>query len=450
MIGVVVIPRPPQLLTASGDPVLIEVVRDQLPSGAREKVSVIYFDGRSTTSAHFGATDDTEYEIGSVTMTMTAALYADALERGVVNETMTLGELLELGDSPAAGITLESLATQSSGLPRLPITADILTGALLTNFTAGNPYQFDLAELEAQSRGSELGQQEFLYSNLGFALLGQAVAAAADKSYSQLVDDRIFAPLDMTNSFYPAVPGDLRPGSPTGFTSSGRKVDAWPMDAYGPAGAVRSTAADMMSYVRAMLDGSGTGASALEPRADAGGLGQIGYAWLTTEGITWHNGMTGGFASFVGMDRKAGTGVVILTNTAVGVDELGFTLLGGVVDAPIPIRRPKPANRAGLAVAFAESVLILVLAHRLVDWVLINPLLWLLPVALLSFGVALTVHSWHELPRWKEGRPVGRSMLWLGIQLALILAVLILVLVLLPRRRSLGAGRIDSCYPRNC
>ena len=43
--------------------------------------------------------------------------------------------------------------------------------------------------------------------------------------------------------------------------------------------------------------------------------------------VTWHNGGTGGFRSWVGLDRKAGTGVVLLTATAASVDRHGFRLL---------------------------------------------------------------------------------------------------------------------------
>ena len=46
--------------------------------------------------------------------------------------------------------------------------------------------------------------------------------------------------------------------------------------------------------------------------------------------ITWHNGQTGGFASWWGLDRAAGTAVVILSGASPSVDRQGFELLEAV------------------------------------------------------------------------------------------------------------------------
>ena len=65
----------------------------------------------------------------------------------------------------------------------------------------------------------------------------------------------------------------------------------------------------------------------------AGPAARIGAAWMTLEvkgrAITWHNGGTGGFRSWVGLDREAGTAVVISTATAASVDRQAFRLLRG-------------------------------------------------------------------------------------------------------------------------
>lgn len=328
--GVVLMPRVPQLSTeTSGDPALIDQVMDGLDSGTRDRLSVAVFDEAGATTAHFGATDDTVYEIGSVTKTVTAALYADALDRGEVTSETALGDLLDLGDSAASRVTLESLATQSSGLPRLPSTPDVLLASVVSNFTASDPYRFGLDQLESQAEQTAVGQPGYSYSNLGFALLGQALASAAGTEYSALVQERMFDAIGMPQSAVPVTADRLPDAATTGYTSGGRPADAWTLDANAPAGGVRSTTADMVRYGQALLDGSAPGAEALDPRADAGDLDRIGYAWFTTEGITWHNGMTGGFASFIGLDRETGRGVVILSNTAVAVDDLGFALLEG-------------------------------------------------------------------------------------------------------------------------
>ena len=76
----------------------------------------------------------------------------------------------------------------------------------------------------------------------------------------------------------------------------------------------------------------GPGPAALDPVANfAGPAVRIGAAWMTLRvkgrDITWHNGATGGFRSWVGLDREAGTGVVLLSATAAMVDRQGFKML---------------------------------------------------------------------------------------------------------------------------
>jgi len=329
--GAAAIPRPPGLSSeVSGDDALIAEVRGRLADmpGVRDRLSVAVIDGDEVRTAIFGATDATEYEIGSVTKTVTGSLFAEAIDRGEVTTNTTLGDLLDLGDSPAASVTLEELATHSSGLPRLPVSFGTVVSSIVAGYRASDPYGSSLAELEAQARGAAVGEKEFLYSNLGFALLGQALASAAGTDYPTLAAERVFEPLDMDDSYVPTAPAELRDGAPTGYTASGRPSDAWTLGADAPAGSARSTLADMVAFATAQRDGTAPGVAATEPRASSGESGEIGLAWLTTDGVTWHNGATGGFTSWIGFDRDSGRAVVVLNDTAANVDDLGFALMG--------------------------------------------------------------------------------------------------------------------------
>jgi len=82
---------------------------------------------------------------------------------------------------------------------------------------------------------------------------------------------------------------------------------------------------------------------AQQPRRDLGKDARIGLAWMTRHAnptdIVWHNGMTGGYASFVGFSASGRHGVVVLTNIAASVDDLGFAAL--LDDAPFA-----PANKS--------------------------------------------------------------------------------------------------------
>lgn len=91
----------------------------------------------------------------------------------------------------------------------------------------------------------------------------------------------------------------------------------------------------MAALVHNLLEGTAPGLTALEPVASfQGEKVKIGAAWITLEHkgrtITWHNGGTGGFRSWLGLDREARVGVVILSATSASVDPYGFRLLQGL------------------------------------------------------------------------------------------------------------------------
>ncbi|HLZ16583.1 MAG TPA: serine hydrolase, partial [Cyclobacteriaceae bacterium] len=65
---------------------------------------------------------------------------------------------------------------------------------------------------------------------------------------------------------------------------------------------------------------------------------QIGLGWhIRDHKYFWHNGGTGGFRSFAGFDPDKKRAIVILTNSTVGADDLGFHWL----DESIPLKAIK-------------------------------------------------------------------------------------------------------------
>jgi len=282
--------------------------------------------------ASLGTPLDADYEIGSVSKGITGLLYADACTRGELGPDTTLGDVLPLGDCPAAGLTLAAVSRHTSGLPGLPRSARPWrrTAAFLLSGT--NPYGETLEELLAQARTVQLSAPRPRYSNFGFELLGHAVAAGAGMSYRALVRERLAAPLGLTSIYMPATAEELGPRAIIGTSRSGRPRQPWTGEALAPAGGIRSSIGDMARIVQALLDGTAPGQAALDPVANfAGPAARIGAAWMTLRvkgrDITWHNGATGGFRTWAGLDREAGTGVVLLSATAVMVDRHGFRML---------------------------------------------------------------------------------------------------------------------------
>ncbi|WP_210502626.1 serine hydrolase domain-containing protein [Nocardioides xinjiangensis] len=278
-----------------------------------------------------------DVELGSVSKGVTGLLWRDAVARGELAEGAVLGEHLDVPEQ-LAGTRLSALATHSAGLPRLA-GVDVLRRSWELWREGRNPYREDLAGLLAQLDGVKVARRPRpAYSNLGFELLGHAVAAAAGMPYADLVAARIAVPLGLTDTYVPTSVGDLRPGAVAARDRRGREVEAWTGEAVGPAGGVRSSATDLAVLLRAMLDRTVAGADALDPVAPFAGRTRIGAGWLTGDllrrTVTWHNGGTGGFRSFVGIDRDHGVGVALVSASTRSVDGAAARLLAEAGDRP--------------------------------------------------------------------------------------------------------------------
>ena len=320
-----VTPRPGD--QATGDRELIATVRQAGHPG--ERLTVIVLDGDSTRVARFdGVTGETRYEVGSFTKAITGLLLADAVERGELTLDDQLGTHLDVGTGPASRVTLRQLATHSSGLPRLNTGLGDLPRDLWSQLTAANPYRGTPAELAADTAGITPGEQTFAYSNLGSALAGHATAAAAGTGYPELARDRLFGPLELGGTAVQTGPPLVEPGRDL----AGRRQEPWPMDGMAPAGAVVSTPDDMTALARALLAGRAPGATALTPIADTDDPDErIGLFWLTDaypDGhYAWHNGATGGYTSFVAVDRERQRAVIVLNAVSDGATPLGRDLM---------------------------------------------------------------------------------------------------------------------------
>lgn len=281
-----------------------------------------------------GADPEGAFEIGSISKAVTGLLYADAVADGRVEPSMRLGDLLDVGHGTVGAIALSDLATHRSGLPRLPAGMNSMGRSWELWRRGANPYGDSLDELLVQARLTGVGRRRFRYSNLGFELLGHAVASARSTTYGHLLRTRLTDPVGMDRAYAPYAIEDLRPTALPGYSRHGRRQDAWTGEALAPAGGIRATITDMSALLRALLDGTAPGIRALDPVTRLAGPASIGAAWMIVprkgSTLTWHNGRTGGFASWIGVDRERGAGAVVLSGTSRSVDRLGTELLDWV------------------------------------------------------------------------------------------------------------------------
>lgn len=328
-------PRPPSLPSGTaadtGDPALAarvhEVFGDE--KGYRGvAVALVSADGAATFAGVGGSRDpdrpavdeSTRFEIGSVTKGLTGMLLAEQVRRGEVSLDDRVGDA-----------TLSELATHRSGLPRQAGSG--LVTAALTGFSGGDPYSGDAAEvLGLASDADPEGGADPVYSNVGGAAAGDLVAARARTPYPELLRERVLAPLGMDETTVVTSEGDLPPDRARGTSASGVDREPWIAQGWAPAGiGVWSTTSDMARLVAALADGGAPGAIAADPATAFVDDDRIGLFWITKElrgqQVTWHDGGTGGFRSFVGFDRESGRGVVVLANTDADVNAGAVELL---------------------------------------------------------------------------------------------------------------------------
>lgn len=293
-------------------------------------------------SGHFDGEDsrpitpDTQFELGSVTKVFTALLLAESERLGQVSRNDPAAKYLLPADDHAqaalAGITLLSLTTHTSGLPRLSSNIGPNPDA------SQDPYaRYDRAQLvEGLRKDGAVAPagRSVAYSNFGVAVLGEALASAWGASYADALRTHVLEPLGMKATTVGLAGSPPSPDFPPGH-ANGKTVPNWTFQAYAPAGALRSSARDMARFLAACLGQDGSplrvaiGAT-VQPQHQAADIGgQVGLGWfITDEGVVWHNGATAGSHAFVAFNPKTATGVAILANVQLPSEPLGFGLLG--------------------------------------------------------------------------------------------------------------------------
>lgn len=263
------------------------------------------------------ARTDSLFEIASLSKTFTALILARMAAEGKVRLDQPVRELLPedlVKKPPSREIRLIDLATHRSGLPPMPDN--------IGDSRATNPYadykRADLYEYIEKRGVYKLAGVEFSYSNLGFALLGQALADRAGLSYPDLLRKYATGPLGLQDTVVFLSAEQNRRFLP-GHFEKGKVVHAWDMDALAPAGGIRSSVDDMLTFLERNLHSKGLSGfdQTHESKAEIGPGERIALAWIydTASGTYWHNGATGGFSSYAFFQPQTDSAGIVLLNT---------------------------------------------------------------------------------------------------------------------------------------
>jgi CubicO group peptidase (beta-lactamase class C family) len=280
------------------------------------------------------------YEIGSISKVFTCT----ALAEMVLQKTLSLDDPVEkhlpsgvtMPSRSGMEITLKHLANHTSALPRMPSNFKMSDpNNPYANYTVQHMYDF----LSQCTLKRDIGSK-YEYSNLGMGLLGHILGLKAGMSYEALIVERISKALGMESTVITLTPAQERklakPHNAKG------EVYLWDLPAMAGAGAIRSSADDMLTFLYANM---GLMKSNLLPAmqiahettTETGSKGMtVGLGWHIRDNgktrIVWHNGGTGGFRTFAGFVKETKMGVVVLSNMNISADDIGFHVLDNSYD----------------------------------------------------------------------------------------------------------------------
>ena len=278
------------------------------------------------------ATSRTLYEIGSVGKVFTATALAILHDRGVLRIDDPVEKWVPAiadasrPDEGGPQMTLEHLATHTSGLPGIPGNVDHLP-----------PFQwkrYSAEELYRSFRKTELRHppgKELVYSTLGMGLLGHVMAVATERSYEAVIEEELLLPLGMEDTVISLQPHQKERYS-VGYPedNSSGKVPYYEYGVLSGGGAHRSTVADLARFLQAQWGFPGGDTNPLNERVrselhrirwrsedDEGPIIALGWFAAPHEGIGTvlsHRGRTPGHGAVVAFIPERRVGVILLTN----------------------------------------------------------------------------------------------------------------------------------------
>ncbi len=262
-------------------------------------------------------TADTVFRIGSVTKQFTGVAIVQLEAAGKLSFDDPITAALPEYPAPAQPVTIRQLLHHTSGVPSftgLPsympnISADVTHDGMIARF-ASLPLEFD--------PGSD-----WKYSNSGYYLLGMVVESASGQSYAAYLTEHLFAPAQLQHTAY-EVAATRRA---EGYRRNGDTFEvAVPISMTQPfaAGALVSTAPDLVRWQRALVDGRLNPADAFaritSDTVESGGGGErygygIGVAERDGRRIISHGGGINGFTSLLAYFPDSDHTIAVLANT---------------------------------------------------------------------------------------------------------------------------------------
>jgi CubicO group peptidase (beta-lactamase class C family) len=197
----------------------------------------------------------------------------------------------------------------------------------------------DLARYVANYQPTRDAGSQWDYSNIGYWILSEALAARAGDNFENLIRKRVIVPLGLTNTGF-TVSQKMRSDAAQGHDAALKpapSVSSLAIYSLMPAaGGLYSTANDLGKLLSAAMGLRSSPLSAaikltLEARRPTGGSEEQALGWTVAgkgdDEIIYRDGGTYGFASSIAFDPKQRIGVVVLSNQNGSIDDIARHIL---------------------------------------------------------------------------------------------------------------------------
>lgn len=238
-------------------------ILDQIVNKSKAAIVIGFVDPNGTRIFSFGniskannvpVNENTLFDIGSITKTFTTLLLADMVKQGIINLNDPIEKYLpanvKVPQYSGVKITLEDLASHTSGLPEWPSNI-----WLNNNVGVFNPKYNETMLYKGLSNTTltrEPGSQ-FQYSSFGIGLLAHILSVKAGLPYEQLVKNRILDVLGMNDTKITLSPNDIKNRFSIGHQGGKEITTPTVPEIVAGAGAFRSTGNDLLKYTSANL-----------------------------------------------------------------------------------------------------------------------------------------------------------------------------------------------------
>ena len=318
-----------------------KLIKDLYKGRKHVELTVGILQDGKTEVVHWGpdrkeaAGDELVYAVGSICKPVTTTWLAKYMAEGKLDLTTPINQYID-GLPDRYYPNLERLATHTSGFGTEPYTflqtlpfflkMNEEGGVFHTNPFRGYPDEADMMDILKNAKLKDK-VYKFNYSNFGMSVLGYIVGQTSGDGFWDGITKYIQDELGLKHTFLGNidVPGYDRKDQPC-------KCWQWEKtDIIAPAGALNSTASDMLKFAQLNLDGSLPYAAVchekhgeVDKNTDSG----LGWRLDKKDPISWHTGSAGSFSGWLGLNRETGNAVFVGVNYGlVPAEDIGFSIL---------------------------------------------------------------------------------------------------------------------------